>query len=61
MRSDRRPNAKQFKVVVNHEEQYKAIPAGDPTPKGWRDTGKSGTEAECLKDVKNRQARAKKE
>jgi MbtH protein len=54
------PKQKVFKVVVNHEEQYRVMPASQQTPQGWRDAGKTGTEAECLKYVKDRQARAGK-
>jgi MbtH protein len=37
-----------YKIVVNHEEQYSIWPAERPNPLGWRDAGKSGTNAECL-------------
>jgi MbtH protein len=35
-------------VVVNLEEQYSIWLADQPNPAGWRDAGKSGSEAECL-------------
>lgn len=38
----------QYKVVLNHEEQYSIWPAGRENPAGWRDDGKVGTKAECL-------------
>jgi MbtH protein len=41
-----------YKAVVNHEEQYSIWPAGRKNPLGWRDTGKSGTKAECLEYIK---------
>ena len=41
------------KVVVNHEEQYSIWPADRENPLGWRDTGVSGTKAECLAYIKN--------
>jgi len=41
-----------YKVVVNHEEQYSIWPAERENPVGWRDGGKSGSKAECLAYVK---------
>ncbi len=41
-----------YKVVLNHEEQYSIWPADKDNPLGWRDTGKSGTKAECLAYIK---------
>jgi MbtH protein len=38
----------QYRVVVNHEEQYSIWPAARPTPNGWREIDKTGTRAECL-------------
>jgi MbtH protein len=38
----------QYKVVVNHEEQYSIWPVERNNPLGWRDAGKSGSKAECL-------------
>jgi MbtH protein len=40
--------APEFKVVVNHEEQYSIWPAHLDTPPGWKDAGRQGTEEECL-------------
>lgn len=37
-----------YKVVVNHEEQYSIWPAERENPASWRDTGQSGSKAECL-------------
>jgi MbtH protein len=37
-----------YKVVVNHEEQYSIWPAERENPLGWNDAGKSGPKAECL-------------
>lgn len=37
-----------YKVVINHEEQYSIWPEECENPAGWRDTGKSGSKAECL-------------
>lgn len=38
----------QYKVVINHEEQYSLWPADRENPIGWRDAGKTGTKEECL-------------
>lgn len=37
-----------FRVVVNHEEQYSIWPDYKDIPKGWREAGKSGKKKECL-------------
>jgi len=42
-----------YKVVVNHEEQYSIWAAGRQNPAGWQDVGKSGTKAECLDFIKS--------
>jgi MbtH protein len=41
----------QFKVVINHEEQYSIILAGETLQRGWRDVGKIGTQEACLKYI----------
>jgi MbtH protein len=41
----------QLKVVMNDEEQYSVWPLGRENPPGWRDTGKTGTKAECLEYI----------
>lgn len=41
----------QFKVVINHEEQYSIIPVTQDLSKGWREVGKKGTSMECLKYI----------
>ncbi len=38
----------QYRVVVNHEEQYSIWPLRREPPAGWKDAGKSGTKSECL-------------
>lgn len=38
----------QYKVVVNHEEQYSIWPLERENPAGWNNAGKQGTRAECL-------------
>jgi MbtH protein len=42
-----------LKVLVNHEEQYSLWPDFLDIPKGWRDTGVSGSKEECLAYVKD--------
>jgi MbtH protein len=39
-------------MVVNHEKQYSIIPADQPLKRGWRDTGRLGSDAGCLKHIK---------
>ena len=39
---------RQYKAVVNHEEQYSIWPADRDLPLGWNYTGKMGTKRECL-------------
>ncbi|WP_336779443.1 MbtH family protein [Paenibacillus illinoisensis] len=41
-----------FKVVVNHEEQYSIWPENKPNPNGWYDTAKTGSKEECLAYIK---------
>ena len=41
----------QYKVVINHEEQYSIIPATQSVPRGMREVGKIGTTTECLKYI----------
>ncbi|WP_031507106.1 MbtH family protein [Streptomyces megasporus] len=41
----------QFRVVVNHEEQYSIWPLDREIPSGWRDAGKQGGKDECLEYV----------
>jgi MbtH protein len=48
MNSDNSEDATNYKVVVNHEEQYSIWPVERGNPVGWRDGGMSGSKAECL-------------
>lgn len=41
-----------YKVLVNHEEQYSLWPLYLENPRGWNETGTSGTKEECLAYVK---------
>jgi MbtH protein len=45
---DEQDDRLQYKVVLNHEEQYSIWPAGRENAPGWRDAGQTGTKAECL-------------
>jgi MbtH protein len=38
----------QYKVVVNHEEQYSIWPVSRENALGWKDEGTVGTREECL-------------
>lgn len=40
-----------FKVVINHEEQYTVWPAAKPLPQGWKELGKRGTRSQCTKYI----------
>jgi MbtH protein len=42
----------EYKVVVNHEEQYSIWDANRSNPHGWRDAGRSGSKSECLAYIK---------
>ena len=48
MAEDGEEDTTQYRVVVNHEEQYSIWPAARQTPNGWREVAKVGTRAECL-------------
>lgn len=37
-----------YRVVVNHEEQYSIWPVDKEIPRGWNDVGRSGAKDECL-------------
>ena len=45
---DRDDDTRQYKVVINHEEQYSIWPADRENPRGWKDVGKQGSKQECL-------------
>jgi MbtH protein len=44
-------DAQRWTVVINHEEQYSIWPDRAEIPDGWRGTGISGSEAECLDHI----------
>ena len=41
----------EYRVVVNHEEQYSIWPAERDLPAGWSEAGKRGRKAECLEYI----------
>lgn len=41
----------EYKVVVNHEEQYSIWDARRENAPGWRDAGQAGTKEECLEYI----------
>lgn len=41
----------QFKVVVNHEEQYSILPEDREVPTGWREVGTRGPKQACLRYI----------
>jgi MbtH protein len=41
-----------YKVVVNHEEQYSIWLAFKPLPLGWFEVGKEGNKEVCLEYIK---------
>jgi MbtH protein len=45
-------DTQQYRVVVNHEEQYSIWPVDKENALGWKDAGKSGSKAECLAYIK---------
>jgi MbtH protein len=49
---DEKEDTRQYRVVINHEEQYSIWPADREPPLGWKDVGKSGTKQECLEYIK---------
>lgn len=48
MLKDEQEDTRQYKVVVNHEEQYSIWLAERELPLGWNEVGKSGLKSECL-------------
>jgi len=42
-----RPGNEEYKVVINHEEQYSIWPAGQATPGEWRQVGPVGSRQEA--------------
>jgi MbtH protein len=44
-------DVREFKVIVNDEQQYSLWPAGRANAPGWRDTGKVGTKEACIAHI----------
>ncbi len=44
-------DTQQYKVVINHEEQYSIWPADRENALGWFDVGKEGTKQEALDHI----------
>lgn len=38
----------QYKVLINHEEQYSVWQLDREPPLGWNEVGKTGTKQECI-------------
>lgn len=41
----------EYRVVVNHEEQYSIWPVHRDLPLGWVETGKRGAKSKCLNHI----------
>ena len=41
----------QYKVVINHEEQYSIVPTDQVLMRGYREVGVKGTQDLCLKYI----------
>jgi MbtH protein len=48
------PRTDQYKVVINHEEQYSIWPADRELSDRWRDVGVAGSEAEVWRYLEDR-------
>jgi MbtH protein len=46
-----KPARQEYRVVVNHEEQYSIWPTFKEIPLGWKDAGVAGTKEECLAHI----------
>lgn len=51
MWDDEQEDTRQYKVVINHEEQYSIWPVDRENPLGWKDEGTQGTKQECLDHI----------
>lgn len=51
MFSDDEDDDTQYRVVMNHEEQYSIWFMDRELPDGWRAEGKTGTKKECLDHI----------
>lgn len=46
------PGESEYKVVINHEEQYSLWLSGKKSPKGWKNTRISGNQDKCQEYIK---------
>ena len=51
--ADEMEDTVEYKVVVNHEEQYSIWPAQRENALGWRDAGTTGSKEICLAYIKD--------
>ena len=51
MPSEEEEDTRTYTVVINDEEQYSVWFADREIPNGWREVGKKGPKAECLKYI----------
>jgi len=42
---------REYKVIINHEEQYSIWPEDRELPLGWKATGFAGTKQQCLDHI----------
>jgi MbtH protein len=45
---DNENDPREWRVVINDEEQYALLPAVLALPDGWRDSGFAGNETDCM-------------
>ena len=45
---DDQADEREYKVIINDEEQYSILLADKTVPAGWKYVGKSGAKAACL-------------
>ena len=45
------PDDLEYKVVINHEEQYSIWPADRELPRGWKASGVTGAKRRCLEYI----------
>ena len=48
---DDEEDTREYKVVVNHEEQYSIWPVDRENPRGWKDEGFKGRKNACLDHI----------
>jgi MbtH protein len=51
MPTSNQTSTEEYKVVVNHEEQYSIWPSARANALGWYDAGKKGTKDACLEYI----------